>query len=285
LPDIAWLNGRYHPLRAARIPVMDRGFLYGDGIYEVIRTHGGVPFLMEGHLRRLRSSGDKVGLKVPSRKVLRSAIAGCIKRARYRECHIYMEITRGVAYPRSHVPAPGMKPTVLVAAWKLKERPREDFEKGVSCVTVEDLRWGRCDVKSVNLLPNVMAVSEARRRGAAEAIFMRDGRLVEGGASAIFVVRRGRLCVPRPGQHILPSLTRQLVAGTARAMKVPVDQREVTVRQLMTADEVFLASTTAEGVPVVRIDGRRIGSGRPGELTRALREKMMADIRRGAAPR
>jgi D-alanine transaminase len=278
LPDVAWLNGRYSPLRAAKVSVMDRGFLYGDGVYEVIRTHGGQPFLTGKHLRRLESSARKIELKCPSRAVLRKAIAGCIKRAGYRESYVYMEITRGVAFPRSHMPAPNMKPTVLVAVWKLKERPTEHFAKGVSCITVEDFRWGRCDVKSVNLLPNTMAVSQARRQGAAEAIFVKRGKLVEGGLSAIFVVKRGRLRVPQLGQHILPSLTRELVTSTARKLKIPVEERSVTVKQLMGADEVFLASTTAEGVPVVKIDGKRIGRGRPGPITIALRERIMADI-------
>lgn len=278
MPDVAWLNGRYSPLRAAKVSVMDRGFLYGDGVYEVIRTHGGAPFLLEDHLARLESSSGKIALECPSREVLRRAIAGCLERARYRESYIYMEMTRGVAFPRSHAPAPGLKPTVLVAVWRLKERPSRDFSRGVACITVEDIRWARCDVKSVNLLPNVMAVTEARRRGASEAIFVKKGKLVEGGLSAVFVVKRGRLRVPRPGRNILPSLTRQLVSRTARKMKIPVEERDVSSRQLMAADEVFLASTTAEGLPVVRIDGRRIGGGRPGPITIALRERILSDI-------
>ncbi len=278
MPDIAWLNGKYSALRAAKVSVMDRGFLYGDGVYEVVCTHGGKPFLLDKHLARLSSSARKIELKCPGRKVLRGAIAGCMKRAKYPESYIYMQITRGVAFPRGHVPPPGMKPTALVAVWKLRERPVEEFSKGVACITVEDFRWGRCDVKSLNLLPNAMAVTEARRRGAGEAIFVKKGQLVEGSLSAIFVVKRGRLRVPRLGRHILPSLTRQLVTQTAKKMKITVEEREVSVKQLMAADEVFLASTTAEGVPVVKIDGKRIGRGKPGPITLALREWIMPRI-------
>jgi D-alanine transaminase len=259
---------------------MDRGFLYGDGVYEVIRTHGGELFLPEDHLRRLADSARKIDLKCPPRGVLRRAIAGALKRAGHRESYAYVQVTRGVAFPRSHVPAPGMKPTTLVAVWRLKERPAEQFAKGVSCITVEDFRWGRCDVKSVNLLPNAMAVTAARRRGAAEAIFVRNGKLIEGGMSAVFVVKRGRLRLPRLGPEILPSLTRRLVIETARKMRIPVQQGNVTVRQLLAADEVFLASTTAEGVPVVKIDGKRIAGGRPGPLTAAIRNRILEDIPR-----
>jgi D-alanine transaminase len=260
---------------------MDRGFLYGDGVYEVVRTHGGRPFMLAEHLVRLASSARKIGMTCPRGSLLRRVITAGLKRAGYRETFIYVQVTRGVAYPRSHVPAPGMKPTVLAAFWRLRERPASDFARGVACVTVEDFRWGRCDVKSLNLLANTMAVSAARWRGAAEAIFVRNGRLVEGGLSAVFVARRGRLRLPRLGQHILPSLTRKLVVRTARRMRIPVDQGEVTVRQMMGADEVFLASTTAEGVPVVRIDGRRIGDGRPGPLAAAIRARILREAHAG----
>ncbi len=274
MPDVAWLNGRFMPLRKAKVPVMERGFLFGDGVYEVVRTHDGSPFLIEEHLKRLASSARKIVLACPPKALLRRVIAQGMKRAGYRETYVYVQISRGVAYPRSHVIAPKMKPTVLVAFWRLKPRPAEHYTKGVACVTAEDLRWGRCDIKTLNLLPNTLSVTAARRRGAAEVIFVRKGRLVEGGSSAIFVVKRGRLRIPELGNHILPSLTRELVIRAARRLGLPVVQGPVSVKQIMNADEVFLASTTAEGVPVVKVDGRRIGRGRPGPVTAAVREKI-----------
>ena len=281
MPDIAWLNGRFMPLRRARVPVMDRGFLFGDAVYEVVRTRDGKPVLLEEHLRRLDSSARKIGLKCPPRATLRSVAAAGVRKARYPETYIYIQVTRGVTYPRSHVPSPGMKPTVLVAFWRLLARPAEHFTKGISCFTAEDYRWGRCDIKTTNLLANTMCVTGARRRGGSEVIFVKKGRLVEGGSSAVFTVKRGGIRIPKLGNHILPSLTRQLVLKTARRLKIPVSQTNVTVGQLMSADEVFLASTTAEGVPVVRIDRRRIGSGRPGPVTASVREDILRGFARG----
>lgn len=285
MPEVAWLNGRFMPLRKAKVPVMDRGFLFGDGVYEVVRTHRGEPFLLEAHFKRLASSARMIDLKCPPRTLLRRVIARGLKRAGYRETYIYVQVTRGVAYPRSHLIAPKMKPTVLAAFWRLAPRPAEQFAKGVACLTVEDFRWGRCDIKTLNLLPNSLSVTYARRRGAAEVIFVRKGRLVEGGYSAVFAVKRGRLRIPKLGPHILPSLTRELVIRTARRMGLPVVEGPVTVRQLLAADEVFLASTTAEGVPVVKIDGRRIARGKPGPVTRAIREEIMSSRPRRRARR
>lgn len=265
---IAYLNGKYMPLARARVPVTDRGFLFGDGIYEVIRATAGRPFLLAEHLRRLRSSARMIELRLPSEALLRRVIARLLAGARCRETEIYIQVTRGVQHPRAHVyPPKGTPPTVLVAAWELEPRPEELFARGVAAVTVEDFRWGRCDIKSVNLLANCMAKEHARRRGTAEAVFVKNGFLVEGGSSSVFVVRRGRLLVPRPGPGLLPSLTRELVLRMARRMRIPFSVRPVPVREMFAADEVFLASTTAEGLGVVRLDGRRIGNGRPGPVT------------------
>ncbi len=276
MPDVAYLNGRYMPLRAARVPVMDRGFLFGDGVYEVIRASGGRPFLLNEHLRRLQSSARMMDLACPPSALLRKVVAEILRRCRYPEAYAYIQVTRGVSYPRKHVyPPKDTPPTVLVAGWRLAGRDPGEFARGVSCITVEDFRWGRCDIKSVNLLPNCMGKEAARRRGAAEAIFVRDGRLVEGGSSAILVVKRGRLLMPGLGHEILPSLTRALVLGIAKKRRIPFAVRPVTVREMFAADEVIIASTTAEGVPVVKIDGRRIGSGKPGPVAAILHEEIV----------
>ena len=276
MPDIAWLNGKFMPLRKAQVSVMDRGFLFGDGIYEVIRTWGGRPIMVDEHLRRLVSSARMMELSCPPMTRLRKLIAAGVRRAGYKETFIYIEITRGVEFPRGHVPQENTSPTVFLGFWRFKGRPSGDFEKGIKALTVEDFRWGRCDIKSVNLLANCMGKMNARKRGAKEVIFVHKGRLVEGGSSAVFVVKRGRLLIPGLSSVILPSLTRRLVLDTAAALGIKVAQRPVTVSQMMAADEVFLASTTAEGVPVVRIDGRKIGSGKPGEITGRLRSEILA---------
>jgi D-alanine transaminase len=266
--DSAYLNGKYMPLDRARVPVADRGFLFGDGIYEVIRATDGRPFLLAEHLRRLRNSARMIELRLPPEALFRRVIARLLRRFRLPEAEIYIQVTRGVHHPRTHAyPPRGTPPTVLLAAWKLRPRPEELFVRGAAAITVEDFRWGRCDVKSVNLLPNCMAKEAASRRGASEAIFVKRGFLVEGGSSSVFVVRRGRLLVPGLGPELLPSLTRELVFRMARRMGIPFSVRPVPVREMFAAAEVFLASTTAEGLGIVRIDGRRIGDGRPGPVT------------------
>ncbi|HOX06961.1 MAG TPA: aminotransferase class IV [Planctomycetota bacterium] len=276
MPDVAYLNGKFMPLRAARVPVMDRGFLFGDGVYEVIRATGLRPFLVDEHLRRLQSSARMLELACPPNALLRRVIREILRRCRYERSYVYIEVTRGVTYPRKHhYPPEDTPPTVLVAGWAMGPERPEDFVRGVSCITVEDFRWGRCDIKSVNLLPNCMGKEAARRRGAAEAIFVRNGLLIEGGSSSILVVRRGRLLMPRLGQEILPSLTRALVLKIAKRRRIPAVIRPVTVREMFAADEVIIASTTAEGVPVVKIDGRRIGSGRPGPVAAVLHEEIV----------
>jgi D-alanine transaminase len=281
VPDVAYLNGKYVPLRAAKISAMDRGFLFGDGVYEVIRAGGDRPFLMNEHLRRLQSSARMLELACPPSAVLRKVIAEILRRCRYERSYVYIQVTRGAEFPRKHAyPPKGTAPTVLVAGWQMGPRPADEFTRGVSAITMEDFRWGRCDIKSVNLLPNCMGKEAAKRRGAAEVVFVRNGYLVEGGASAVLVVRRGRLLMPRLGHEILPSLTRALVLEIARRRRIPCAVRSVAVREMFAADEVILASTTAEGTPVVRIDGRRIGTGRPGPVSGVLHEEIVR-IREG----
>jgi D-alanine transaminase len=276
VPDVAYLNGRYLPLRAARVSVLDRGFLFGDGVYEVIRVTAGRPFLLEEHLRRLERSARGIELRLPSRSLFRRAIARLVRLAGYPETSIYIQVTRGVGYPRKHVyPPAGTPTTVLVAAWEMHPWTAERFAQGIAAITMEDFRWGRCDLKCLNLLPNCMGRELAARRGAEEVIFVRDGCLIEGGLSAVFAVRRGRLLVPELGQELLPSLTRALVLKIAARKKLPVSVRPIRVAEMFAAAEVFLASTSAEGLSVVRIDGRRIGTGRPGPVAALLHEAIV----------
>jgi D-alanine transaminase len=285
VPNVAYLDGKYSLLGEARVSVMDRGFLFGDGIYEVIRATAGWPFLLEEHLRRLEYSARMIALALPSRALFRQVIARLLPQAGYAEASVYIQVTRGVDFPRRHTyPPPGTPPTVLVAVWEMHPWTAEQFTRGIACVTAEDVRWGRCDVKSINLLPNCMGRELARRRGAAEVIFVKNGLLVEGGMSAVFAARRGRLLVPELSREILPSLTRALVLKIAKRKGLTVELRPVTVKELFAANEVFLASTTAEGLAVVKIDGRRIGRGKPGRMARLMHEEIVA-LRLGRAGR
>jgi D-alanine transaminase len=266
MPEIAWLNGSFMPLRKARVSVMDRGFLFGDGVYEVLHAHDGVPLLLNEHLRRLVGSARALSLKIPSMKLLRQVIAQGISKAGYARTFVYIQVTRGVEFPRSHVPDRRTKPTVLVAFWPLKLQPESNFQEGVAAVTAPDLRWRRCDIKSVNLLANCMGKTDAAGQGAAEVIYIDQGKLVEGASNAVFIVKRGRIRVPHLGRNILASLTRAQVIAAAGRLGIPVTEGVVTIKQLRSADEIFLASTSCEGLPVIRLDGKKVGSGRPGQV-------------------
>ncbi len=270
MPDIGFVNGRFMPLSEAMISVEDRGFQFGDGIYEVIRTYHGVPFQLEAHVARLEQSAEAIELALPFQASEWSRYVGeGIRLAGYTECKVYLQLTRGVA-PRDHVFPTGTSPTVVMTIRQMSEPDRTLYDAGVDVITVEDLRWGRCDIKSVNLLANAMARQQARQAGAFEAIFVRGGEVTEGAVSNLMVVRSGIVSTPPAGPRILSGVTRAVVLDLARKEGIPVQERTVGVDELRTADEVFLTGTTLEILPVVRVDRSPVQSGRPGELTKLM---------------
>lgn len=276
MPDIGFVNGRFLPLGEAAVSVEDRGFQLGDGIYEVIRTYGGAPFRLEAHLERLERSARAIHLTLPySAGEWTAYIKEGIGRAGYRESKVYLQVTRGAA-PRDHQIPEGLAPTAVMTVRAMSELDPRHREEGVGVVTLEDIRWGRCDIKSIDLLPNVLARRHAREAGAFETIFVRDGQLAEGAVANIMIVQAGRLVTPPEGPHILPGVTRRVVLELARKEDLPVEERAVTVRELRDADEVFLTGTTVEVLPVVRVDGAKISTGRPGDLTRCLSARFRA---------
>ncbi|MDH4229592.1 MAG: D-amino acid aminotransferase [Nitrospirota bacterium] len=267
MPDIACLNGTFSFLEEARVPVNDRGFLFGDGVYEVIRTYGTRVFRLDAHLERLERSLREVRITVPwNREQMGDWIHQGIARAAYRDSKIYIQVTRGVA-PREHA-FPKVPPTTLVTVSDIHPLPESLRSDGVAVRSTPDIRWGRCDIKSLNLLPNILARQEALDNGCFEALFVADGGEVrEGAGSNLFAVIDGRVVTPQLGTHLLAGVSRACLLEVAGSLNLPVVERPVTMAELLAADEVFLSGTTIEVVPVTRIDGHPVGDGKPGPVT------------------
>lgn len=279
MPDIGFVNGRFHPLEETLVSVEDRGFQLGDGVYEVIRTYGGKPFQLEAHLDRLERSARAIELPMPlAPSEWKSSIDDGLRLAGYPESKIYIQLTRGVA-PREHAFPPSVAPTAIMTVRELGQPDPALQLQGVAVITVEDQRWGRCDIKSLNLLPNVLAREQARRAGVFEAVFVRHGQLLEGAISNVILVRDGALLTAPEGDRILSGVTRGIVLELARKEGLSVQERTVLVEDLTHADEVFLTGTTIEIMPVVRVNEGTVAIGKPGEVTRFLNSRFHAFCR------
>jgi len=260
-----YLNGEFLPPDQARVSVFDRGFIFGDGVYEVIPVFGGRLFRLPHHLSRLDASLGAIRLRNPHTQQEWNSIFTRLLAAGSGDQSIYLQITRGVA-PRDHAFPPNITPTVFAYAQPLKYSPPEQLAQGVVAVTAADIRWQRCDIKAIALLANALLRQQAIGQGAVEAILVRDGLVTEGAASNIFVVKNGRLVTPPKGPFILPGITRDLVVEIARAKGIPCDELPVKIEMLTAADEVWLTSSTKEILPITRIDGRPVGNGKPGPM-------------------
>ena len=270
MPDIAVVNGRLFPLSQARVPVEDRGLQFGDGVYEVLRTYGGRIFHLEDHLNRLEASARAIRLDLPhSREQWARWLQWVVRASGYASAKVYLQVTRGPA-PRNHAFPSRCRPTWILTVRRLRPLPRALREQGAAAVTVPDIRWARCDVKSTNLLANVLAQQQAREAGAHEAIFIRNGRATEGSASNVFAVIGGRVITPPKGPALLPGITREVLLRLGRGAGLPMVERSLSLENLRRAEELFLSGTTIEVLPVVRLDGKRVGRGRPGPVTRRL---------------
>jgi D-alanine transaminase len=267
MPDIGFVNGWFTPLDEATVSVEDRGFQFGDGIYEVIRTYHGEPFQLDAHLARLERSAKAIELSLPwSVQQWATHVRDGITRSGYAESKVYLQLTRGAA-PRDHVFPAAAKPTAVMTVREMKPLDPILQASGVSVMTMDDWRWGRCDIKSVNLLPNIMARQKAKQAGAFEAVFIRNGQVTEGAVSNAMMVKAGRVFTAPEGEQILSGVTRTIVLELARKEGLPVEERFVTLDELLRADEIFLTGTTVEVLPVIRVDGKPIGSGKPGPVT------------------
>ena len=268
MTETVYLNGEFMPLDQARVPVLDRGFIFGDGVYEVIPVYSRRPFRLPQHLQRLGRSLEAIRLANPLTDGEWTRLIGdIIARNAGDDQSVYLQVTRGVA-KRDHAFPKEAKPTVFVMSGPLVTPARELVENGVPCITGTDFRWLKCDVKSVSLLGNCLLRQSAADAGAAEIVLFRGGHLTEASASNVFVVRRGTLLSPPKTHLILPGITYDVVLELAAAAGIPIELREIAEAEVRGADELWLTSSTREVQAIVALDGKPVGAGRPGPLFR-----------------
>ena len=262
-----YLNGELMPLAEAKVPVMDRGFLFGDGVYEVIPVYGRRPFRLAEHLQRLERSLAGIRLANPHSPAEWTALIGkIIAAAASDDQQVYLQITRGADNKRNHAFPKVITPTVFIMSEPLLAPPAEQRERGISAVSAADNRWLRCDLKSVSLLANCLLRQLAVDAGCVETLLFRDGFLSEGAASNIFVVKNGMLLAPLKNHLMLPGVTYDVILELAAAHGQKYQVRDVLEEEVRRADELWMTSSTKEVLPIVSLDGRTVGAGKPGPL-------------------
>jgi D-alanine transaminase len=268
MSEIVYLNGEFLPLDEARIPVLDRGFIFGDGVYEVIPVYSRHPFRLPQHLSRLQHSLDSIRLANPlSDSEWTRLLEDIVARNAGEDQSVYLQVTRGVA-KRDHAFPQDVKQTVFMMTGPLSTPARELIERGVPGITAIDYRWLRCDIKSVSLLANCLLRQSAVDAGAAEVVMFRDGLLTEGSSSNVFAVAGGRLLAPRKDHLVLPGITYDVILELADAHGIPTDVRGITEAEVRGADEIWVTSSTKEVLAITTLDGHAVGSGKPGPLFR-----------------
>lgn len=274
MAELAYLNGDIMPIEEARVPIEDRGYQFADAVYEYLASYNGRLFALEAHLDRLEHSLGALAFPALDRTHIRDAILTLHKRAAIARAGIYLQISRGVA-PRNH-PFPAQAvPQIVMTVRQLSPTPPEYLRDGIRAITVTDSRWSRCDIKTVQLLPNVMAKQRALEAGAQDAIFVSpDGVVREGTASNLFIHAGGRLHTHPLTPAILAGITRAVLIDSCRKQAITVVERFFDRQELMAADEVVLTGTVTEVLPVTQIDGQAIGNGRPGPAAAMLRTQL-----------
>jgi D-alanine transaminase len=283
--DIVYLNGSFVPRAEARVSVEDRGFVFGDGVYEVLRAINGRLFATRFHNRRLEKSlaGVRIALQgedspehfvdIGKQLLKENNLTG-------GEATVYMQVTRGAATRAHNFPPADTPPTIYISAARFT--PYSEFaEKGATAITHPDLRWGRCDLKTLNLLPNVLASQVAKERGTFEAMLIRDGVVTEGTKTNFFGVVNGSLRTHPCDSHILPGITRSVLRELATALDIDLDETPIKESEIPKLSELFLTGTTTDVMPVVRLDDKPIGNGKPGELTRKLQRVLQESLASG----
>jgi D-alanine transaminase len=279
MEPLANLNGERMPLSEARVPALDRGFLFGDAVYEVLRVYHGRPWLMGEHFARLARSLEAVRIQGVELARLQQRMLETIAAGPFGEAIVYLQITRGAA-PRSHGFPAGVKPLEFLYVQEYRDPYVLAREEGASVITVPDLRWGRCDIKSTNLLANVLAAQAAKEAGCTEALLCSDDGIVsEGTHTSFFGVLDGKLLTAPNSPHILPGITRGLVLRLAQRARIELQEHELRRPDLARVSELFLTGTTSEVLPVVRVDGKPIADGKPGPITRRLQEAYREAVR------
>lgn len=281
MEELAYIEGQFVPLSEAKVSVTDRGFVFADGVYEVIAVYNGRAFRLEEHLARLATSAHAIQLLLPVDDIeLTKVIETGLDQSGFQEAQVYLQATRGAA-PRSHAFPSEVQSNLVVTFRPLHQIPDEIRQKGVSVITTEEIRWSRCDIKSIALLPNVLAKQKAVECGAFEAVWVtKEGVVYEGAASNIFVVRDGEVRTPPQGEKILSGITREVVLQCAQNLDLPVSETTLQIEELLQGEEVFLTSTTMEVMGVVDVDGKTIGNGTVGPITKQLNDALRQEVGR-----
>lgn len=265
------LNGQRMPLAEARISPLDRSFLFGDGIYEVMPVYGGRLFRPQRHLERLARSAEAIRLQNPHDCAQWTALLGELVAANGGgDQYVYLQLSRGADTQRNHAPLPQIAPTVFAFSAPWPQPAESTLREGLACITAADTRWARCDIKSVALLANVLLRQLAADAGAGETILLRDGQLMEASASTVHVVHKGVLLTPPNSQRILPGTSRNVVEELADELGIARRDAPVSEAELRSAEEIWLAAATREVQPVTRLDGKAVGNGKPGPLWRGI---------------
>lgn len=276
--DIAWLNGEFLPLDEARISPMDRGFLFGDAVYEVMPAYHGQPFLLERHLQRLDQSLNRIRISNPNTTLQWTSILeelvnrNMADKPANTDLFVYLQVSRGVQARRNTVIGHEGAPTLFAYCQTLPEMSEHILAHGVSAITQPDNRWGRCDIKSTSLIANVLLANIAADNDCNEVILYREDLLTEGASSTVFAVMDNVLHTPPVNNQILPGVTRGLVLELAEQLHIPNQIRDISMNELRRADEIWITSSTRELFPVTKLDGEKIGKGRPGPVWKAVHD-------------
>ena len=271
--QIVYLNGEYLPIDEAKISVLDRGFIFGDGVYEVIPAFGGNALRFEHHMQRLNDSLEAVRINNPhTNEEWHNIIHKLITETGPGDQSIYLHITRGVAQ-RDHRFPDDTKPTVFMMSNILSPVEATQLSHGVAAITLDDIRWQYCNIKAIALLPNILLRQQAVEKNAMEAILIRDGEVTEGSASNVFIVKNDIIKTPAKGKHLLPGITRDLVVELANSHNMPIEEATITEKDILEADEIWLTSSTKEILPVTRLNEKIVGDGMPGKVFKDIYQK------------
>lgn len=276
-----YLNGNFLPIEQAQVSVLDRGFLFGDGVYEVIPVYGGRLFRFQHHNQRLQNSLDGIRLTNPLQdnqweQLLTTLLQkNAVAQGAQQDYSVYLQVTRGAATKRDHLFPANVIPTLYASCQSIAPVDPSILEQGISVITLQDNRWLRCNIKAITLLPNVLLRQQADDAGASEAILIRDDQAIEGTASNLFAIKNGIIMTPPKGPQLLPGITRDLVLELAQQHSIGFQETPIDVETLRSADEIWITSSTREIVPVTRLDDHTVGSGKPGPEW----HKMMAHYR------
>ena len=267
---IVYLNGEFIPLSEAKVPVLDRGFIFGDGIYEVIPVYGKRLFRLDEHLDRLNNSLDATRIPNPyPESEWKKILSQIVMKSESEDQSIYLQVTRGVA-KRDHAFPDKITPTVFMMSSPLIVTSKEMFNKGIAVITLDDIRWQYCNIKAITLLPNILLRQTAIDEGAQEAILVRDGEVTEGSASNIFIVIDGVIKTPPKSSRLLPGVTRDLIVELAKDNNMKCVEANFSRTELEAADEIWLTSSMKEVMPIVKLNDETVGDGTPGMVTRQM---------------